>query len=703
MDKLQSSLQELEQKLAETLHYRERQALFDKAAEQRFENNLDIFKVYYPALHKQIRDFVPRDDFRVFVSPSGEGNYQPEGAPVPLYGDNPVEQSRQQVEKNTQKAQFGRSALYRGADAGTKADKRLHMQYMARLAETFKETVADDEPLLDTLPAHYPTCIMFGVGLGYALSALLEAHSFDYLFVCEPDFETFYASLFCTDWESILKNADAQSGCVFLHIGVTYETFFEEIQKIYNDIGAFSLISSFCYQHTPGEKVNALIRTFFKHFFQIQLGYGFYNDAVTGIAHTIENFNTHHCPVFVPPPKKNHSLKSLTAYVVANGPSVDEAIDVLRENREDVVIFAAGTALSTLLKLGIIPDFHVLVERPKNTYDVLVETTDLNELKKLNLLAVDVMYPEVPPLYKWTGLGLKGPEASTLMAQFEYLKTHQYIVGSLFCASPLVANTALSFATMMGFGEIYMFGVDNGYPMSGQSHSEHSIYLDPGYKNRYMANPDAPHVLEGNLSGQVKATTLMLQAKEQMEALIRDYSHIQFYNVGSGAKVAGAEPLTVDDILCVPLKQHKEQVVEDIKSRFFSELVINNPEQAVGIEELESLCDYLLEIAHRPYSTRQEASDLLRAQARVVFAYRGRKFGHLFHVIKGTLLYFHGPLISLLYMYADEKKSLGWFAEAMAVWIGCIEAMKADYKHAWNKRCEYSLEEILYLKSLTDK
>ena len=702
MDNLQASLLELEKKLRETQDYQARQAKFAKDSEQRFQKNLAAFKTYYPELFKKISNFAPRQDFNVFASPSGDGNFVPANATVPLYGDNPYQQSQRQVSKNTEKATFGRSLLSRGFDAAMKADKRLHMRYMTQLGQTLTDIVPEDEPLLESLPVHFPTCIMFGVGLGYALTALLESHTFDYIFVCEPDFEMFYASLFCTDWEAIFKKADVESSCVFLHIGVTYDVFFEQIEQIYNDVGAFSLISSFCYQHTPGESTNALIKEFFSRFHQIQLGYGFYNDAVTGLAHCLENFNENQCPLFVGTEDKA-KFKQLTAYVVANGPSVDKAIDVIRENRDNVILFAAGTALPTLTKLGIKPDFHVLVERPKVTYDVLLETNEREMLKELNLLAVDVMYSEVPSLYQWTGLGLKGPEAATMLSQMEYFKQNQHFVSALPQAGPLVANTAMSFAAMMGFGEIYMFGVDNGYPVDGSTHSSHSVYRDPAFKHKLVAETNAPFELEGNLEGHVQATSLLVQSKQQLEYLVKSSPHIQFYNVGHGAKINGAEPLQADDILCVPLKQNKQAIIEEIKNSFFRPFAIEKPEESVGIAEFESLCDYLLEIGQRPYATRREASDLLRAQARVVFAYRGRQFGHLFHVMKGTLLYFHGPMISLLYQYANEEKTLGWFAQALEVWSECLEAMKNDYRHAWNQRCDHSLEQHNKMRQLNDQ
>ncbi len=83
---------------------------------------------------------------------------------------------------------------------------------------------------------------------------------------------------------------------------------------------------------------------------------------------------------------------------------------------------------------------------------------------------------------------------------------------------------------------------------------------------------------------------------------------------------------------------------------------------------------------------------MLKAQSRLIFAYKGSINSHLFHVIKGTMLYFHCPLISLLYSYEDESKTLEAFKAGLAVWIRCIQAIKQDYPNAWNKRCELTLQ-----------
>jgi hypothetical protein len=699
MDNIQKTLKALEEKIEATIKKQQKQKLFEENSNAVYLKNLEAFKLYFPDLYQQIQNFKPREDFNLFVTESGHGNFIPKGQIKPLYGNNPVEQSKNQVEKYTDKAFFGRMELYRSVPAGMRVDKRIHIRYMADLVESFIESDLENEEIIGSLPKHFPTCMMFGLGLGYALSTLLEQFSFDYVFVCEPDFETFYASLFCIDWSTILHESDEQDRSVFLKVGVSFEIFLQELMSIVDSVGPSSLVSSFCYQHTPGAEVNALIEQFFENFELIQLGYGFYNDAVTGLAHTIENVNENRCPVFLPTKANKAKLNGLTAYVVANGPSLDEAIEVIKENKDNAIIFAAGTALNSLIKVGITPDFHVLVERPKLTYDYLVETVDFAYLKNLNLLTVDVMYPEVPPLYQWSGMSLKGPEAGSLFSQYEFLKSHQQLLPALASSGPLVANTALAFATAFGFEEIYLFGVDNGYPISGQTHSKLSIYNEKNRNEAFNVSADeATHMLDGNLGGKVKAISLMVQAKQKMESLIKSTPKTSFYNVGSGAKIEKAEPLYADDVLPTAGKQDKQRVVEAMKTSFFTNITFDEPEKSVGKEEFASLCDYLIEIANRPFHSRKDASDLLKAQSRVVYAYRGKKFGHLYHVIKGSMMYFYCALLSLLYFYTDEAKTLKAFAAGLVVWKNYINAMKSDYPDAWEKRCEHSLAAELQLK-----
>ena len=55
--------------------------------------------------------------------------------------------------------------------------------------------------------------------------------------------------------------------------------------------------------------------------------------------------------------------------VVGSGPSLDESIEFLKDQRDNHVIVCGGSNYRTLMKNGIVPDFLVLVERADEVFD----------------------------------------------------------------------------------------------------------------------------------------------------------------------------------------------------------------------------------------------------------------------------------------------------------------------------------------------
>ncbi|MBZ9610212.1 motility associated factor glycosyltransferase family protein [Rheinheimera maricola] len=690
MTELEQLLQQAQSALSALQQQQQREHEFASQSQTRFDNNLQAFEKYFPDIAKAVKDYQPRKNFKILVASTGVGNFIPENETVPLYAEDPIAQSQAQVEKYTQKASFGRVGLYKKSPDAEVVDTRLHVRYMNELASTIAELTADTaEPEIKSLPQRFPTCVMFGLGLGYHVPMLLENHHFDYIYICEPDFELFFASLYCLDWSAVIETVNQQNASLFLQIGITYEDFVQKLVALNSQVGAFSIINCFCYQHYPSENINKLIKNFFENFYQFQSGFGFYNDAVTGLAHAVHNIE-----------KSAHflnrnklaakQLKNIPLFIVANGPSFDESIDEIRRYQDRAIIFAAGTGLQSLIKAGITPDFHIMVERTKHTYRVLYDTADHEALAKVNLLAVDVIYPDMLDLYKWSGLGLKGPEASSFFMQFEHYRNTQKVLYSLGFASPLVANTAAAFAWAFGFKEIYLFGVDNGYPIdTNHSHSKYSIYRDEKYQGKYKAKSGTKHRLEGNLGQDVMATSLMATSKLYLELLFSKMRDTHIYNVGSGAKLRHTHALEAEDIIVPLLPNAKDYYVEFIKREFFDHAVIEDIAERVGFDEFDSLVNYLIDIGEREYSTRAEAAEILKAQARVVYAYQNKKYAHIFHIVKGTLLYFHCPLITLLFTYQSDELTLQWFRQAFAVWQRFLHEIKHDFPENWKKKCDY--------------
>ena len=672
---------------AEQLH---REAIFAEESQRRFSENIIAFEKYYPDIAKTINDYKPRADFKILVTKSGYADFVPEKEQIPLYGESPMEIVGEQVEKNLAKGSYSLTTYGFGVESD---DNRIHMRYMHALDRVLHELKAKKLAPVSALPDHFPSAIIFGVGLGYHIPLILQKHSFDYLFICEPDLELFYASLFCIDWKSLIKKIDEAGNTLFLQVGVTYEHFFRSISGICQDIGAFSLVRSFCYQHYPSREVNFAIKEFFSRYFEIQSGFGFYNDAITGLAHALINLEAGY-PQFLADKVKDKNYLDTPVFIVGNGPSLDAAEDILKEYQNNVIIVAAGTALGSLHKMGIKPDFHVLVERTKSTYDVLVETLPLDVYAEQNLLTVDVMYPDVLDLYKWAGFGLKGPEASSVLIQcINYIQNRQAIKSLPNCG-PMVSNLALSYIVSMGFRDIYLIGVNNGV-VAESTHSKYSIYNDKALKYKTPLSNAAKYKLEGNLGVDVMSTSMLSISKGMMELLLAALgprSKQYVYNVGHGAKIKGAYSLSEENVIPQKKILDKESLVEHIKSDFFHRDLIKFDESYLGFEMFDEICDHLVSIAQEDFDTRQQASDLLKRQSRYLYAFRSSKYMHLFHMLKGSMLYYHSPLITMLYSYEDEIETLKSFRAALDLWIGYIQEIKADYRTSWLDKCKAGVE-----------
>lgn len=687
-DNINEQLSELKSRLYEAKNHEERERKFAQEANVRFEDNLTVFKKYYPDIYSVISNIKLRQDFCIHVTTSGHANIYPNGKDIPLYGDNPLQQAIDQVNHYTENANFSRTNYFEN-NGWESSDSRLHVQYMLKLAKKLGTLKSSNNKRLDQLPDNFPSCLIFGVGLGYHIPELLTKHSFDYLFICEPDLELFYASLFCIDWKKIVEDIDKRGGCLFLHIGVSYEDFFNEIFKIAEDIGAFSIINSFCYQHYPSDDITQLIKTFFDNYYQLHQGFGFYNDAITGLAHTFRNVENKAALMFASKYAAD-LLKDIPVFVVGNGPSLDDSIEIIRAYQDQAIIIAGGTAFQSLQKANIQSDFHVLVERPKITYDIQKKIAPKSGYHNVNLLTVDVMYPDVLGLYKWSGVALKGPEAGSTFLSMYTQRMFGRSVNALPGGGPLVSNTALAYAVTMGFKDIYLFGVDNGYPLSGETHSKLSIYNDTELKKSFKPLQGANIRLEGNFGKDVMAAPLLAVSKTTFERLLSTAPQCNVYNVGNGAKIRGTVPLHEEDIFLNNQPIDKQSTIELIKSQHFKNIEFDNAEELIGFEEFQELCDYLIDIGKRKFFSREEAHDILKAQQRLVYAYRKSAHPHFFHLIKGTLLYFHCPLITQLYYFEDTKNTLDKFKELLEIWLEFLGAIKADFPVNWKNKCTWS-------------
>lgn len=688
---IENQIDELEQKLNDVRAHEEREQKFAREANERFEKNLAAFKEFYPDIFELITNFETREDFCIHVTKSGHGNFIPKGFTVPLYSEDPIQQARDQVDD---RLKVPYTTLTDYSHYPEQEDGRIHIRYMSELTREMKLIKAAEQEKIKELPDVFPSAIMFGIGLGYHLPILLEKKSFNYLFLIEPDLEQFFASLFCIDWSEIIHKIDEAGDCLFLLLGADETTIIDDLEAISQDIGAFSLVRSFCYQHTPQAETNKIISKWVHDYFKFQYGHGFFNDAITGFSHSVHLLE-----------KKANFLLSLSpsckdtnipVFLIGNGPSLDEAEDFIRENQNRAIIVAAGTAIASLHKKGIKADFHVLVERPYQNYKIFGNIVPEGFYRDVNLLGINTLYPDNLDRYKWAGIALKGNEAGTAFLNYLSIALHRKELPLLPFCNPVVANTGLSFILSAGFKSVYLFGVDNGKTPNGGHHSKDSIYKscnsnkdEKGYNSMNLSGC----MLPGNFGGVVETNQLFLTAHDQLERLTAISSESIIYNVGKGAKIRGTTPVHTKDLLNLPQtsQQLKEECIEKFKGRFTKIAVDKVDDQIIYSAKFTEVCLHIIELASTSYSTRMEAAEILRKQQRYLYAFKDTALSFLFHMLKGSLLYYHCPMITLLYTYDDEVFTLDAFSKVNSLWIDYVTEIESYFKENYRVKCDHGL------------
>lgn len=648
-----------------------------------FQRNLSAFEKYQPNVFSSLNELNNSSSTpSLFYTQSGLLNVIPAGLVKPLYSDDPYKDCLTQIVRFTKVPEF---TSFNFQKIKRQDDTRLHVQFMNKLIDIHREALTQSEVRLTAVPDKYPSAVIFGVGLGYHLDVLFKLHQFQHCFICEPDLDLFYLSAHVIPWSDILEQAAKNKVHLHFQLGLNPDEYIAELYRLTEYFGPHILVSSMLYQHYASEQLNSIISVFYSRLHEIQRNFSFYNDAINGLAHMNQHL-ANAVPIMAD--AKAPLITDCPVYVIGNGPSLDDAIDFLKKNQQNAVIIAAGTALATLLKVGIKPDFHVLVERTKATYDFLVRTLPIDAYKEINLLTVDVMHADVPPLYKWTGLSLKGPEASSALTWL-IAKQHSFEPKVLNYSGPLVSNTALSYAIELGFKNIYLFGVDNG-SLGDKSHSVNSVYYDEKFKFGNSVLKNNTYQLEGNFGTTIFANSLLARSKINMDMLLSENKDRNFYHVGVGAKLNHAVPIFIPDI-AVSICGDKYNLIKNLKEILFKILPEKSFEEHISFNGFQALCDELINISSSRISKRDEIILLLERQQEVINRLHDVEHLYFYRVIVGSFNYFSCLFLTTCYGLEDEEKSLIAAHKAIKLWSEFLYNIKFDFPHSWYIKCKLGL------------
>lgn len=295
-------------------------------------------------------------------------------------------------------------------------------------------------------------------------------------------------------------------------------------------------------------------------------GWGFIEDELASLRHTHFNLKQG-VPVC-------HEVRRLppgcTAIICGAGPSLDEAIEFIKRNRENAMVFSCSSALRKLYNAGIVPDFHMELERTSLTLDVLRSQVPSECLKQLRIISPALMYPEVASHCGELLLiaKLKDAGSRALLNNFPQFPA----------VGPTVTNCALNLCVEFGFSEIVLCGVDYGWLEGGSQHAGDTIYDDSAElilakSGQTLKVEDSYQgwvglTVKGNFRDTVRTDPVLDNARLTAEGLIALSRGVRVINTADGARIEGAAPCRANELKLEPGKLTNQHIVDWMKSGF---------------------------------------------------------------------------------------------------------------------------------------
>jgi hypothetical protein len=601
-----------------------------------FERNMKAFKHYFPDVHEQFKDHRPQK-WQPISSPEGEINLIKTDTGDSWYGESPKQDCYLNLDNFSK--QPNKDGLVLGY-SGEKLAHYLHFQFVKETEELL--TQAKEE--IGALPEDIASLIMFGIGVGYQIEKLLENHSVEKLFICEPNPDFFYASLYAIDWQAIFDTIDEAEGRIYLNIGDDGTNLFRDLLGQFQSIGAYILNNTYFYQSYYNASLNSAIAQL-REQLQIVISMGEHFDhAFYGISHTKEVLSRKYPALTKDPESKlSYDEKEVPVFIVGNGPSLDQTIAAIKEWKEHAIIISCGTALQALYRHNITPDFHTEIEQNRSTFDWPVLIGDLDYLKQITLVSCNGIHPDTCKLYKDVLIVFKEGESSTVSA-LRILGENNF--EALQHAFPTVSNFSCNLFSRLGFSSIYLLGVDLGFVDVNHHHSKASGYYEDNGKEIYDYSKTSNTSLSvpGNFRAMVNTKQEFKLSRQMIEQVTASKSNLQsFYNCSDGARIQGALPLPAEDIFITTKPAQKSAAIKRIKTEIFETEQLNNfierYDAGFSHDLLLTELDAFEQLITQSLNDGSDINQLIEKQRKMLFASYQHGKSLLFYYLYGTVNY----------------------------------------------------------------
>ena len=633
-----------------------------------FDNNIEAFAKYYPDIAKEFSDYKPVK-WEPKANQSGEVNLFHIETCTPLYGDSPKRESELAYEAFVK--QPNRDNLILGYAGG----KLIHYSHH-KMVRKIQEHLAGMEEEESKLPETVKSMLLFGMGAGYQLEALSDSRDIEKLFVCEPNRDYFFASLFAIDWAAILNKVEEKRHRIYLNIGDDGTNLVRDLLSQFHSIGTHIIANTYL---TLGYDNEVLLPAVDKLREDLRLivamGENFEHSRF-GTAHTqwaVENNIGFYRKDGVPALGKK--LGDVAVFVVGNGPSLDKLMPLLKGERENAIVISCGTALQAMYINGIVPDFHAEVESNRASFDWASRIGDKAYLKQINFISCNGVHPDTAELYKNTYLAFKEGESSTVLMRELFPELD---LPYLHFSYPTVSNLVVNYVLEMGFKQVYLFGVDLGMVDVKHHHSKSSGYYKKDGKElfNHEEQVDTSLVVPGNLRPYVNTKFEFNMSKSVIEKTLAAFSDADVYNLNDGAKIAGSPPLEQDALIITNSVKDKQAAMNWIQTQAHVSIPADEFQQRFAQRfNHEALIEDITNfkaLSEREFSGREDIDKLVFDQRQFLVEAYLRKCSILFFYFNGTSNYINS-IFSKLTHFKNDKLVMEKFEAIRECWHNFLD------------------------------
>lgn len=610
-----------------------------------FFKNMAFLKESMPAIYEYYASYSPQRaelaiDANGFVNLKSNGQF--------VYSDDPKKLSFQQVTtffKNPPCFDF-EIQIRTDTDYKYQHEKVLNDIYIKKRSDLINE-----RPYKLKAGDQINFIILMGSGLGYHVEELLSKCPARSMFIYEPEPDVFFATLHTVDITAWSECCKKLGGELTFKVGGNETEFVNEISHYFDREGYFNFPQMYLYRHYNSDKTNDAFKLINKLAYRYKSGWGFCEDEIIGISHTLANISENNAKVLLE--KAKLQKKSVPVFIIGNGPSLDKDLAYIKANQENVIIISSGTSLKPLLNYGIIPDIHVEQERPKSIYQSVKLIGYEDTLKQIPLLCLNTVYPGILSLFKRPYVMLKAGDAGTSFIQ-EYV-SNKYL--ELFYCNPTVTNSSTSGAIAMGFENLYLFGLDYGFKSEKNHHAKGSIYQN-------LDKITGDFSVRGNFGGEVYTTRVFDSSRGVLEQLLEQNPNVKCVNLSDGALIRLTKAQYSQNLPKFKIIKDKKLIVERYLNNSFNNSysiehdLHNDFRQA--LPDFSKYIDYLVN-SLQGIACKNQLTDIFAMQFKFVNQHDENRNKKLFmRFFGGTLNFLQACIMSNVAQYSDPKAQFNY-------------------------------------------